>query len=82
MEVFSRATEQSKVFFISLFKLPPVKALYFTLELGLGIRRIFRYSHNNNGIMPIPPVYTLRDENSFMLNFQSRHTKAVKADIS
>ena len=30
--------------------------------------------------MPIPPVYTLRGDNSFKLNLQFRHTKAVQSD--
>ena len=61
-------------------RLPPVNDLQFTLELVLGIGRTFCSGHNNNGLISLPPAYTLRNENSFRLNLKSRHTKAVKAD--
>ena len=80
MKTFSRVVEQSKVLFTSFLRLPPFKDLQFALEVGLGIGRTFRSSHNNNGLTPLPPVYTLRDENSFRINLQYIHKKAVNAD--
>ena len=78
-EAFSRATEKSKVLLTSFLKLPPVKVLQFYLSVGLGIGINFRSSQKNNGLMRLPPVYTLRDENYFRLNLQFRHMKSVKA---
>ena len=42
--------------------------------------RTARPIQNNNGLTPLPPVYTFRDDNLFMLNLQDIHTKAVKVD--
>ena len=82
VEAFSRAIEQSKVLLTSLLKLPPVKALKFSVAVELGIGRTVIPSQNNNGLTALPNVYTLRDENIFRLNLQVRHTKAVKDDDS
>ena len=78
MEVFSRAAEQSKFLLTYFLRLPHVKALQFSLAVLLGIGRTFRSIQNNTSLMPLPPVYTLRGENSFRLNLQSRHTKVFK----
>ena len=48
--------------------------------MGFGIGRTVIHSQKNNVLAPLPPVYTLRYENIFMLNLQPRHTKAVKSD--
>ena len=72
---FSRKADQSKVLLNYLLKLPPVKYLQFSLEVGLGIVITVIPSQNNNGITPLPPVYTLSDKNIFILNLQDRHTK-------
>ena len=69
VEAFSREAEKSKVLLTSFLKLPPVKDLQFALEVGLGIGITVIPSQNNNGITPLPPVYTLSDENLFILNF-------------
>ena len=61
-------------------KLPPVKYLLCDLSVVLGTGRTFSSSHNNNDLMPLHSVYTLRYDNSFMLNLHSRQTKADKAD--
>ena len=82
MEAFSRAAEQSKAFLTYFLKLPPVKTLKFSFAVVLGIGRTFRSGQKNNGLMTLPPVYTLRDENSFRLKLQSKNTKVVKADGS
>ena len=37
-------------------------------------------SQNNNGLAPLPPVYTLSYENLPRLNLQVRQNKAVKVD--
>ena len=80
VEYFSMVVEKSKVLLTYFLKLTPVKALQFTLVVGLRIVRTISPSQkNNNGIMPLPPVYTLRYENLFMLNIQFRHTKLVKS---
>ena len=79
VEAFSREVEQSKVLLTSFLELPPVKALQFALEVGLGIGRTDSPSHKNKGLAPLPTVYTLRDDNIFRINLQSRHTKSVKA---
>ena len=50
------------------------------LDVGLGIGRNLSPSQNSNGLMPLPPVYKLRDENYFRLNLQSRHMKVVKTE--
>ena len=52
----------------------------FALSVGFGIGRTVIHSQKNNVLAPLPPVYTLRYENIFMLNLQPRHTKAVKSD--
>ena len=41
MEAFPRAEDKSKVFLTYLLRLPPVKALQFSLEVVLGIGRTF-----------------------------------------
>ena len=82
VETFSRETEKSKVLLNYLLKLPPVKYLQFSLEVGLGIVITVIPSQNNNCITPLPPVYTLSDKNIFILNLQDRHTKEVKTDNS
>ena len=48
--------------------------------MGLGVGRNFIPSQKNNGLMPLPPIYTLRDENCFRLNRQSIYPKVVKVD--
>ena len=63
MEVFSRAMDQSKVLLNSFLKLTNVKALQFDLAVRLGIVTTFSPSKKNNGLTPLPPVYTLRDDN-------------------
>ena len=72
VEAISRTAEKSKMLLTYLLKLPPVKALNISLAVGLGIGRTIRHSHNNNGLMPLPNVYTLRDEDLFRLNLQVR----------
>ena len=72
-EKISRAAEKSKVLLTSFLKLPPVKVLQFYLSGGLGIGINFCSIQKNNGLMPLPSVYTLRDENYFRLKLQSRH---------
>ena len=67
-EEFSRAAVQSKVLLTSYLKLPPVKALKFSLAVGLGIGRTVIPNQKNNSLMPLHPVYTLRYENLFRLN--------------
>ena len=56
IEAFSRAADRSKALFTSFLKLPPVKALQFPLELGLGIGRNISPSQKNNGLTPLSPV--------------------------
>ena len=80
VESFSRELEKSKVLLNSFLKLPPVKALQFALALGLGIGRTVSPSHKNKGLTPLPPVYTLKDDNIFRINLQDTHTKTVKDD--
>ena len=80
MEALSRSEEQSKVLLTSFLKLPHVNTLQFDLAVGLGIGRTLSPSQNNDGIMPLPNVYKLRDENYFRLNLQSRHMKVVKME--
>ena len=80
VEVFSRLAEKSKVLLTSFLKLPSVKALQFSLALGLSIVRTVIPSQKNDFIMPLPPVYTLRDDNIFRLDLQAIHMKAVKAE--
>ena len=80
VEAFSRAVEQTKVLLNYFSELTPVKDLQFALEVGLWIVITVIPSQNNKGLIPVPPVYTLRDENLFRLNLQARHTKEVKAD--
>ena len=48
--------------------------------MGLGVGRNFIPSQKNNGLMPLPPIYTLRDENCSRLNRQSIYPKVVKVD--
>ena len=79
MEDFSRAAHQIKLLLPSFLKLSPVKALQFSLAVGLGVGRTFIPSQKNDGLIPLPPVYTFRDENSFRFNLQSRYKKAVNA---
>ena len=64
----------------SLSKLTPIKALQFALEVELWMGRTVSPSQNNNGLTPLPTVYTLRDKNIFRLNLQSRHKKVFKSD--
>ena len=78
IEAFSRLTEQSKLLLNYFLKLPPVKALQFDLAVGLGFGRTVITIQNNNGLTPLPPVYTLRDENFFRPNLQARHKNSVK----
>ena len=78
VEVFSRVAEQSKVLLKYFLTLPPVKSLHFALVVGLGIGRNFSPSHKNNGLTPLPPIYTLMDDNLFSINLQAIHMKAVK----
>ena len=68
------------VLLTSFLKLPPVKDFnfYFAAVLEIGITG--NPSQKNNGLTPLPPVYTLRGDNSFSLNIQSRHTKSVQED--
>ena len=79
VEVCSRAVEKSRVFLTSFLKLPLIKDFKFSLAVGLGIERTVSPSQNNNGLTPLPTIYTLRDDNLYRLSLQSRHTKAVKA---
>ena len=79
VETFSREAEKIKVMLTYFLRLTPFKALQFTLSVGLGIGSTVITSQKNNGIIPLPPIYTLRDENLFRLNLQVRQTKAVKA---
>ena len=80
VEAFSRKADQSKVLLNYLLKLPPVKALKFSVAVELGIGRTVIPSQNNNGLTALPNVYTLRDDNLFRLNNQAIQTKAVKSD--
>ena len=61
-------------------KLTHLKDFQLALEVVLGIGRTFRPSQKNNGLTPLPNVYTLRDDNLFRLNNQAIQTKAVKSD--
>ena len=63
IEVFSKAEDKIKVLLTSFFKLPPVKVFQFTFAVGLVIGRTFSPSQNNNGLMPLPPVYVFMGEN-------------------
>ena len=78
--MFSRAEDQSKVLSTYFLRLPPVKDLQFALAVGLEFGRTINPIQKNNGLTPLPTIYTLRDENLFRLNLQAIHTKAVKAD--
>ena len=75
---FSRVADKSKVLLTFFLKLPPVKALQFALDGVLGMGRTVTPSQNNNGITPLPPIYTLRDDNLFRINLQDRYMKAIK----
>ena len=48
--------------------------------MGLEIGGTFSPSQKNNGLMPLPTVYSLRDENLFRIKLQAKNTKLVKAD--
>ena len=68
MESFLRVAKNIKVLLTSLLKLPPVKNLHSALAVGLFIGRNFSPSQNNNSLMTLPSIYTLRDENYSRIN--------------
>ena len=72
------AVDKSKVLLTYFLILPPVKAFQFALDRVLGMGRTVTPSQNNNGITPLPPIYTLRDDNIFRINLQDRYMKAIK----
>ena len=80
MEEFSRDKQQSKALLTYLLKLTSVKAFQFALVVVLGPGRTFSPIQKNNGLMPLPPVYTFMDKNYFRITLPYTHTKAVKAD--